>query len=61
MSKAEVYLDGSLKQTLNFEPWKVIINVPDGKYHKVDVKAYDDQNNEGSRFVEFGVNQDFSR
>ena len=61
VKKAEVYLDGSLKQTLNFEPWKVIINVPDGKYHKVDVKAYDDQNNEGSRFVEFGVNQDFSR
>lgn len=60
IKKAEVSVDGVLKQTLVSEPWKVIVNMPNGSYHKIDVVVTDEQNNVGSRFLEIGVNQDFS-
>ena len=61
IKKAEVSVDGVLKQTLVSEPWKVVVNMPNAPYHKIDVVVIDEQNNVGSRFLEIGVNQDFSK
>ena len=62
MRWVEVYLDGEKKH--KFEggnsPWEITIaNVANG-IHKIDVKAEDDKGNQGSRNVEFGVNQPWS-
>ncbi len=61
VKKAEVSVDGVLKQTLTSEPWKVTVNVANAPYHKIDVVVTDEAGNVGSRFVEIGVNQDFSK
>ncbi|MDP1743634.1 MAG: penicillin-binding transpeptidase domain-containing protein, partial [Candidatus Amesbacteria bacterium] len=61
IKKVEVSVDGVLKQTLVGEPWKVIANMPNASYHKIDVVVTDESGNVGSRFVEIGVNQDFSK
>ena len=60
IKKAEISVDGIIKQTLTSEPWKVTINMPNGPYHKIDVVVTDEQNNVGSRFVEIGVKEDFA-
>lgn len=60
IKKAEVSVDGVLKQTLTTEPWKVTVNMANASYHKIDVVVTDEQGNVGSRFLEIGVNQDFS-
>ena len=61
IKKAEVSVDGVLKQSLVGEPWKVTVNMPSASYHKIDVVVTDESGNVGSRFVEIGVNQDFSK
>ncbi len=58
VNKVEFYVDGVLKQTLNSSPWELTVNVSDGN-HKVDIKAWDEQGHDGSRYVEFGVNKDW--
>lgn len=60
IKKIEISLDGQLQKTLLAEPWKATINATNSSYHKIDIAATDEQNNVGSRFVEIGVNQDFS-
>jgi len=57
--KMEVYLDGALLYTITNAPWEITIpNVSNGKHH-VEVKAWDDKGFGGSRFTDFGVNQDY--
>ena len=58
VNKVEFYVDGNLRETLTNSPWELTVNLADGK-HKVDIKAWDDQGHDGSRFVEFMVNQDW--
>ncbi len=59
ITKVEIYLDGTLKQTFSDKPWEITFTgVTDGK-HKIDVKAYNEKGQDGSRYVEFSVNQDF--
>lgn len=59
VTRVEVYLDGTLRYTLDSEPWEVTIpNVSTG-IHRIDVKARDEKGFEGSRYVEIGVNQDY--
>ena len=58
VTKVEFYVDGELKQTLENSPWEVTVNMTNGN-HKIDIKAVDDKGNDGSRFVEIGVNQDY--
>lgn len=58
IKKVEIYVDGNLKETLTSKPWELTTFMDDGK-HKVDVKAWDNNNHDGSRFVEFAVNQDW--
>lgn len=59
VKKAELYIDGSLKETLTSAPWEVVVNMGNGN-HKIEAKAEDDRGNAGSRFVEIGVNQPWS-
>lgn len=60
VNKVEFYLDGDLKYSLTSTPWEVTIpNVMTGS-HAIEVKAYDDKSNSGSRNIQVGVNQDFA-
>jgi membrane carboxypeptidase/penicillin-binding protein PbpC len=59
MRKVEVYLDGNLKQSFSGgeSPWEITLPDLVNGYHKIDVRAEDEKGNQGTRYVEFGVNQ----
>lgn len=57
--KIEVFVDGNLRYTNGSAPYEVTIpNLTDG-YHKIEVRAEDDKNYAGSRYVEISINQDY--
>lgn len=59
ITKVEFSLDGNLKYVLDAAPWEITLpNVSKGK-HKLDVKARNDKGQEGTRYVEFSVNEDY--
>ncbi len=58
IKEVEFLVDGVSKQTLTNSPWEVTVNMSNGE-HRIDIKARDDHDREGSRFVEIGVNQDW--
>lgn len=58
VNHVEFYVDGSLKQTMSDPPWELSVNLGNGKHH-VEIKAKDEKGNEGSRLLDFGVNEDY--
>jgi 1A family penicillin-binding protein len=59
VTQVEFYIDGALKQTMSTGPWELTVNLTNGN-HKIDIKAKDENGNIGSRYVNIGVNQDYS-
>ena len=59
IKKVELFLDGALKQTFSGgdPPWELTLPDLVSGYHKIDVRAEDEKGNQGTRYVEFGVNQ----
>lgn len=59
VKRVEVSLDGQVRYILTDPPFEVTIpNVENGN-HKIDIKATDDKGFDGTRYTQFGVNQDW--
>lgn len=56
ISKIEIFINGELKETINDSPkFDKVFNLTDGVY-MIEVKAFDDQGNQGERGAKIGVN-----
>ena len=55
IKKIEIYSDDKLVSSISSPPWEDQVNVSDGT-HKIQVKAWDEDNREGSATIEIGVN-----
>lgn len=55
ISKVEIFIDGSLKETVTGSPFERDFNLSDGT-HILKVKVQDNQGNSGEREIKFGVN-----
>ncbi len=50
-------VDGNKIETLSNAPWETDVHITGNGNHKIEVKAYDEQNHGGSASIEIGVNQ----
>jgi len=56
INKIEIFINGEIKETINNSPkFEKIFNLDDGIYD-IQVKAFDDQGNQGQRGAKIGVN-----
>ncbi len=56
INKIEIFINGELKETINNNPkFDKVFNLDDGVY-MIEVKAFDDQGNQGQRGAKIGVN-----